>query len=83
MMDHVVIMLLDDGVCEYMTTFSLERNFYYWSIANYCYNELLIAGYRVKEDLWRNMVSENFSASFPRGHVIGVVTHVMHEGNVV
>ena len=82
-MDRVVIILLDDDTCEYLTYFPVELNFYCWGIANYRYNKFLFAGHRVKEDLWRNMVSENFSASFPRGHVIGVVTHVMHEGNVV
>ena len=59
----------------------VERNFYYWRIANYRYNEFLCTGHTVKEDLWINMVSDNFSGNGPRVPVIGVVTPIMGEVN--
>ena len=49
MMDHVVIILLDDGTCEYLTDYPMEHNFYFCSIANYRYNEFLFVGHIVRE----------------------------------
>ena len=80
-MGRVVTIVLDDGACEYLTKCSVERNFYYWPIMNYHYNEVLFSRHRVKQGLWINMVSDNISASGPRGPKIGFVKHVMGERN--
>ena len=43
----------------------------------------MFARHIIKVDLWRSIESENFRANGPRGTLIGVVTPVMVEGNVV
>ena len=42
---------------------------------------VLVARHRVKEDLWRSLNNNNFSANGPRGHVREDVTPVCSNGN--